>query len=732
MNEPGDNVGATAPGGAHAATWDTEDDDSFINEALNMATENDRIRTYAPEEPFRLSFIDVTCLLVNRTIGTGIFNGPKEVMKGARTPGVAMLMWFCGCIYCLSGSHVFLEYGLNVPRYVIDGVEQSVPRSGGELHYLQYVFSRPRYKEDTIVLISVMFGLGFICVGNMASNCIDCAVKLLILANNDSPSQALIRGIAIVIATITCFIHAFSRRGGILLNNLLAVVKFLFLVSIVIATWVVAGSVYGVHGIPKPSDHNPAVEKPDDELNSNAEAFLFIVFAFFGFDQPSYVLGEIKHPRKNFPKAMWWGMGLVSVMYLAVNICYMLVVPTDVQMKQNVAQEFFARVFNSNDRAEQTVNAFLIISSFGNVVVWTFTAARMKQEIAKQCYLPFSKFFAIDKDVSLGRFLLWLASFRSESSNRNSRRIAFLNPANHREKTPVGAFTLHLSSCIVLICATWGMDADDAYSTLSSLFSYLLAAWFGAFLATGILILHIWGPPATQPIRTPNHRGPAGQAAVRKSWKDITKGSVNPKMSIICAVLYLIGSLYPIIARWVPPPSKKGAEKRRVVWYAVPLAAMCIMVFSTLWFLGFLAIAKYKRWRYKLEFSRVSKPEFDWAERRDAPATEEHGHESDVASVRRLGGLILTHETIYPAWTRYRDEEPPLPVTQNLPIRRRPVGGPNPVQRGWHESWQMNATESRGNDFVNEGPPEAAYWDHNWEQTGRSERLGPATHSSNA
>lgn len=238
-------------------------------------------------------------------------------MKGARTPGIAILMWFCGCIYCLAGSHVFLEYGLNVPRYVIDGVEQSVPRSGGELHYLQYIFSRPRYKKDTVVLIGVMFGLSFICVGNMASNCIDCASRLLILGRwNDmseaqDPPEALIRGIAIVIATATCFIHAFSRRGGILLNNVLAVVKLLFLVSIVLSTWVMAGGKMGLGRITATQmGIQPAVET-DDGQNSSAEAFLFVgewlsllhpydihcackltwlvVFAFFGFDQPSYV-----------------------------------------------------------------------------------------------------------------------------------------------------------------------------------------------------------------------------------------------------------------------------------------------------------------------------------------------------------------------------------------------------------------------------------------------------------
>lgn len=340
-------------------------------------------------------------------------------------------------------------------------------------------------------------------------------------------------------------------------------------------------------------------------------------------------------------------------------------------MQKNVAEEFFIRIFDSkNPRpARLTVNAFMAISSFGNVVVWTFTAARMKQEIAKQCFLPFSKFFAMDKDVSFGRFLMWL-----EGSERNARRISFLNPANHREKTPVGAFVLHLICCIVLICATFGMKSEDAYKALSTLFSYLLAAWFGAFLALGILLLHIRGPPSTQPVQTPNHNRVPDQAAVKRTWGEITKGSVNQKVSITCAILYLLGSLYPVIASWVAPP--KSQVKPSVVWYAVPLAAVCILVFSTMWFYGFLGIAEYRRYYGKEEFFRVSSPEFDYADSGDPAASDDGLPDDDGASIKRRGGLILSHETIHPAW---RPSE--IVPSQRMTIRRRPVGLMGPAQK---------------------------------------------------
>ncbi|KAJ4327664.1 hypothetical protein N0V84_001914 [Fusarium piperis] len=236
--------------------------------------------TRAPTEPFRLTYIDVMCLVINRMIGTGIFDSPRTVMLGVQSPGIAILFWLCGCVYALAGTHVYVEYGLNVPRYVIHGVEQAVPRSGGDLHYLQYVFPRPRYEKGIVMLSGVLYGISFICVGNMAGNCINCALRLMEAANPEMDpgelNEGTIRGIAIVIAIFPCLIHAFSRRGGILLNNLLAFIKVLMLIFMIIATWAVAGGPSGVRGLPASSMDNSTSTPNSNEGRAYAQAFLSI------------------------------------------------------------------------------------------------------------------------------------------------------------------------------------------------------------------------------------------------------------------------------------------------------------------------------------------------------------------------------------------------------------------------------------------------------------------------
>ena len=333
----------------------------------------------------------------------------------------------------------------------------------------------------------------------------------------------------------------------------------------------------------------------------------------------------------------------------------MIIVPPGLQIREqeNVAQEFFRRIFNPehsddfNDQAERTVNALLAISSFGNIVVMTYTAARMKQEIAKQGFIPFSRFFAKDKDFSLARLLDWLEGGQRRSARQSSeldqhgskaqpersrtRWLRKLNPSNHRERTPVGALMLHFASCIVLIYATYGMSADHAYGLLSGLIAYLTTAWFGCFLALGILILHFRGPPTTQSVRTPDHPGTPNQGPVKATWKDMIQGTVNAKLGILCGFTYLIGNLYPVIGSWVKPAS--GALDP---WYLVPLVSWCVLAFSALWFLGFLGVAEYGGffWGPAKQFTRSVEPEFYPADKTD------DGRDA----------LLLKREIIYMSW----------------------------------------------------------------------------------
>ncbi|KAJ2904569.1 hypothetical protein MKZ38_007768 [Zalerion maritima] len=654
--------------------------DSLRHEFIAGEEDPDEIVTDAPREKFQLSYLDVICLVINRMIGeirplppsttiileslltifafhtgTGIFVTPGKALHATRSVGVTLLLWFFGIFYSMSGAHVYVEYGLNVPRYIIDGVEQSVPRSGGDLNYLQYVYRKPRYKRETVIYMGVLFGISFICLGNMAGNCINFAERVLAASNPGQTdyNQSTIRGVALAMATFACFIHAFSRRGGILLNDILAITKIAILLFFVVCAIVVAagGFKYEVDGetITVPNKFG-ANARPEDSFGhaskdgaGYAEAFTAIIFAITGFDQPNYVLGEIHQPQRRLPRAMFSSVGLVLTVYMLTNIAYMVVVdkstPELLAQYDNIPLLFLNETFGKLGEhvGERMYNAFLAISSTGNIIVMTYTASRMKQEIAKEGFLPYSRFFAQSRDWSLGRFLHWL-----RKKGRLNWLTNWLVPENHAEKTPVGALLLHLLSCIILISATWGMTAAHAYDLLSGFIAYQLAAFFGIFLSLGILLLRFRGPPKTT-VPGADNTGLTKQAKSGKmTWKEMTKGTVNHTMSVVCAITFLIGNLYPFIANWIPPADLSTTYAGLNPWYIMPLVSLCVLAFASLWWLGFIGMAKRREHKKGLIFVAERKQEFKYDGSEDNNATP--------SAERRRGRMILLHETVYLSW----------------------------------------------------------------------------------
>jgi hypothetical protein len=300
---------------------------------------------------------------------------------------------------------------------------------------------------------------------------------------------------------------------------------------------------------------------------------------------------------------------------------------------QNMSVNVGSRIFN----------ALLALSSMGNIIVMTYTAARVKQEIAKEGVIPFPRFFAQSTDMSLGRLLRAMQKKGWFTSILSSR---WLSPEAHREKTPVGALILHCLSCVVLIFATWGLPVDTAYSILTSLSSYVINGIIGTFIGLGILILRFKGPANTV-ATTEKGQGPP---MAKPSWRRMTGKNFNPILSVLCASIYTVGSFWPVVVLWIQPGAgnadpKPGADysphPSGVRWFVVPTIGWCVIGLGVLWFFGFLIIALRRSRSYHEIFVVEKKPDFE-----DAA----NGAAANVDPARGRNGYVMVHETVYLSW----------------------------------------------------------------------------------
>jgi len=133
----------------------------------------------------------------------------------------------------------------------------------------------------------------------------------------------------------------------------------------------------------------------------------------------------------------------------------------------------------------------------------------VKQELAKEGILPYSKFFARN------RFWRW-AFWRSADSH----------DYESTEATPVGALLLHWVFSIILIIGTFSLSPTVAYNTYVRMYSFTIDALFGFLVGFGLLLLRI--------------------LERRTQWSEIS--GENKWLSTICATIFTIGNLYPVCA----------------------------------------------------------------------------------------------------------------------------------------------------------------------------------------
>jgi amino acid transporter len=154
---------------------------------------------------------------------------------------------------------------------------------------LKYIFPWPAYRPGAVLLITCIFGTAYIILGNMAGNCIVFGIRIIEAAGGEVTNGA-VRGIAIAAATFACGIHAFSRRGGIWLSNIFALIKVLILVLMIvtgICAW--AGAFKTKNYATENMAANRAFKDASPESYGYVSAFLAVIFAWSGFDQPTYV-----------------------------------------------------------------------------------------------------------------------------------------------------------------------------------------------------------------------------------------------------------------------------------------------------------------------------------------------------------------------------------------------------------------------------------------------------------
>ena len=380
-----------------------------------------------------LSTFDAIALIVGIVIGAGIFVTPALVASHTGDAAALLTAWAVGGIVALAGALCYAE------------LATTYPHSGGDYHYLSRGFGRS---------LAFLFGWARITVIPTGS------IALLAFAFGDYASQAVALGphssalwAAAVVIVLTALNMAGVRHGSRTQNLFTALEVIGLLVVVIAGLFLVAPA--GTAVAPPPAAQQASVF---------GLAMVFVMLAFGGWNEASYISAEVRGPRMNVVIALVVSIVVITLLYLLVNLAYLRGLG-------------FAGMAGSS-----AVAADLLRRAFGDTGAWLIAAV-----------------VAVAALTSANATIL-LGARTSYAVGRDFAPFAGLGRWHPRTNSPTAA--LALQGCIALALVGVGAMTRKGVETMIEFTAPVF--WFFFLLAGISLFVLRWREPhVMRPFRVP-------------------------------------------------------------------------------------------------------------------------------------------------------------------------------------------------------------------------------------
>ncbi|KAJ3520996.1 hypothetical protein NM208_g13488 [Fusarium decemcellulare] len=263
-------------------------------------------------------------------------------------------------------------------------------RSGGEKVYLEFTYRRPR------LLASTLFALYAVLLGFTASNCIIFSQYTLFAFGMDDANDVLRKGLAVGLLTFVTIVHGVFPKTGVKIQNVLGWIKIGIILFMILSGFYVVIFRPDVGTVPHTGQL--AWDHLWDDSSWNwgviATSLFKVFYSYAGLDNVTNVMNEVKNPVRTLRSVALTALATACGMYFLINVAYFLVVPID---EIRGSGELIAALFFER-----------------NVMVVAFAMARMKQEIARQGFLPYSELLSSSRPFNSplgGFFIHYIPSF---------------------------------------------------------------------------------------------------------------------------------------------------------------------------------------------------------------------------------------------------------------------------------------------------------------------------------
>jgi APA family basic amino acid/polyamine antiporter len=239
------------------------------------------------------------------------------------------------------------------------------------------------------------------------------------------------------------------------------------------------------------------------------------MWAYNGWNEMTYVAGEVRDPGRTLPRALAGGLGIVALLYVGVNTSYFYVLApaqvASVSLGSTVATDVMTRIFGP--ASASLLAAVFAVSVFSALQVTSMVGARVPYAMAQE-----GLFFA---------------------------SLARVSP---RSRVPIRALLAQTAWAIVLI-------ATGSFDTLTDYAMFAILVFVGMATAS-VFVFRRRLPEADRPYRTWGYPLVPGLALSVTAWLLLNTLATAPRQAFAGLALMALG--VPFFWYW----SRAGASRR--------------------------------------------------------------------------------------------------------------------------------------------------------------------------
>ena len=329
-----------------------------------------------------LGLIAAISVNVANIIGTGVFLKARVMTCNVGTPGKALIVWVLAGLLAMAGALTYAELLAMKPRAAGEYglVRDAYGRPVGFIYgWTQFLIAR------TASAAALAVGFAIFLNDLVGGTLIPTVSGPLTLPGGFTLSLTRLQLVALAAIIITTLINCAAVRvsGGV--ASVLTGMKIVLLLGVGFGAFFYSSGDWGHLGMANNGGLCEGVPITTGGFAGFAAAMIGALWAYDGWNNITFLAGEVKNPGRNLPLALIGGGFVVMALYLFVNVSYFHVLtPTEiasVPASSSVAAEVVRRLLGAV--AVTLMAAAMMTSSFGALHASILATARIPYALAK-------------------------------------------------------------------------------------------------------------------------------------------------------------------------------------------------------------------------------------------------------------------------------------------------------------------------------------------------------------